>query len=208
MTCQTDAPAPRRRGLDSPPARGMTSCGGVCGLRFLHLRSGERQEGRKAGRVKDPSSSFFAFCLFAFGLCLSPERKRKRSEGIMPGRLPLAPSFPVKTGNPCLVFLRAAWRGKDKKANKDWIPRSSRGMTRPLRGRADIIRWGRGTVVRRIWARLICCVQGKRPGFPACAGNEELRGRVRVAVPSLAFRGKAEGRKAESRKAEGERQKE
>ena len=41
-------------------------------------------------------------------------------------------------------------------------------------------------------------------GFPACAGNDDLRGRVRVAVPSLRS---GERRKAESRKAEGRRQK-
>ena len=37
------------KGLDSPPARGMTSCGGACGLRFLHCVQGK---GGKAGRQK------------------------------------------------------------------------------------------------------------------------------------------------------------
>ena len=95
-----------------------------------------------------------------------------------------------------------------------------------MRGRADIIiLGGLMRLVRRIRARFIYCVQekakgnedgsfaafrmtrggvaqargNKKPGFPACAGNDVLRGRVRGALPSL--------RSGERRKAENKIQK-
>ena len=95
--------------------------------------------------VKDPSLlPFLPFCLYSPAFLPSAFSLNAVKEA-QPVHVPAVGHSPRRRGIHvfCLSFFRllpsaVPWRKKNKKANKDWIPRSSRGMTRPFR-RADII---------------------------------------------------------------------